>query len=119
MSTLLGLRGLLTLVTPLLGHLDFLATQLFRRLSHEMEPDELKARALARQLLSYGNANDIFRNQSDDVPLATFTILKRWKNTNRRLEEGAMVSKRKNRYCNLSNDRLTFKITEQCPLKDI
>lgn len=70
---------------------DFLASPLFRRLSHEIEPDELKARAVARQLLSYSNANDIFRNHSDDVPLATFKILKRWKNTNKRLEEGAMV----------------------------
>src|SRR6218665_3653375 len=70
----------------------FLSMFLFRRLSTEIDSDELKIRSLGRQLVNYSNTNDIFRSHSDQIPLATMKILKRWKNTNKRLEEGAMVN---------------------------
>jgi len=72
--------------------LVFLTSELFRQLSADIEPDELKIRSLGRQLLNFNATNDIFRSIDGDTGVAIIKILHRWKSANKATEESTMVS---------------------------
>ena len=58
----------------------------------ELDKEEMKVRALGRQLVNHNVTTDIFQgNEGGDLNGAIVQILRSWKNANKRVDESSMV----------------------------